>query len=151
MTDDDLKVFDSRKLSKREQQQALGLLKDFHQRNLEIERINNELRKEGEPLIKPFSGAHLIRQMEAEGINYSKGNIYLDIRRHGAYYKAKTPEAEQRAQDWFDNYFEPFRKSKGLTAKEAYELWIAAKTQSYENLTSAELEFALELREIGSP
>ena len=60
-------------------------------------------------------------------------------------------EAEGRAQDWFDNYFEPFRKSKGLTARQAHKLWIAAKTQSYDHLTRAELEFALELREIGSP
>jgi len=107
--------------------------------------------KDREKLIRPRSGASLIRELKEKELNYSEGGIYHDIRRNASFFKSKTSEAESRAQDWFDNYFEPFRKSKGLTARQAHELWIAAKSQSYEHLTQAELEFALELRVIGSP
>ena len=144
------KVFNSR-LSKNKQNQAFKLLEKFHSENYEIEIINNQRRKDGEPLLKSRSGASLIRELEQKKLLYTKDNIYYDIRRHAAYYKSKTSEKAAKAQEWFDNYFEPFRKEKGLTAKEAHKLWLSAKEQTYEALSSSELQYALELREIGSP
>lgn len=157
------KVFNSRKLNNSEQKKALQMIKNFHQTIQEVENINTSVRahnykvRTGEitenlqkELSKP-SGASLIRSLKEKDLNYSATNMYHDIRRNAAFYKSKSAEKSARAQDWFDNYFEPFRKSKGLTAREAHDLWIKAKTQTYEYLSTTELEYALELREIGSP
>ncbi len=157
------KVWNSRKLNVEQQKQAIQEIKRFHQNIQEIENINNSIRwknkqirmgKETGKIEKELSspkGAELIRNLNKKDLNYSKTNMYHDIRRNAMIYKSKSAEKSQRAQDWFDNYFEPFRKAKGLTTQEAHELWIKAKEQSYEQMSATDLEFALELREIGSP
>jgi len=157
------KVYNSRKLNKDQQKLAIQEIKNFHQSIQEVENINNSIRwknkqirsgKEAGKLEKELSspkGADLIRSLNKKDLNYSKTNMYHDIRRNAMIYKSKSIEKSQKAQDWFDNYFEPFRKEKGLTTQEAHSLWIKAKEQSYEHLNTTELEFALELREIGSP
>ena len=175
------KVFNSRKLNSDQQQEALNEIKKFHQTVQEIENINNAIRYENKQIrkeiaelkvdktisnrqrkikdlnsqiekeLRPPTGADLIRTMERKGLTYSRDNMYHDIRRNAMIYKSKSDEKSQKAQDWFDNYFEPFRKSKGLTTQEAHDLWIKAKEQTYENMNATELQYALELREIGSP
>lgn len=175
------KVFNSRKLNKTQQMRALAEIKNFHQTIQEIENINNSIRYENkliqreinelkfakgdkkqktkikklksqfEKEIKAPTGSDLIKSLESKNLTYSKDNIYHDIRRNAMIYKSKSAEKSQKAQDWFDNYFEPFRKEKGLTTQQAHDLWVKAKEQTYDNLSVTELEYALELREIGSP
>jgi len=145
------KLYNARKLNDTQKDRVLELLDQYHNEQYEIEKINNQLRRDNQPLVKKPSGASFIRQLQAEDIAYSKNGIYHDIRRNASFYKSRTYEKSLKAQNWFDNYFEPFRKAHGLTTKEAHALWLRAKTQSYENMTEAELAFAIELREIGSP
>ena len=175
------KVFDSRKLSKIQQKRALTEIKNFHQTIQEIENINNSIRFKNRQIsgeiaeikvskditnkrsrinslkskiekeLRAPSGNDLIKTLEQKNLTYSKNNMYHDIRRNAMIYKSKSAEKSKRAQDWFDNYFEPFRKAKGMTTAEAHALWIKSKEQTYDYLSATELEFALELRELGSP
>jgi hypothetical protein len=150
----------SKELSKNERRKVQKALYDFHKKNQQIENSNNAIRefnsqqkykREYIKLQKHIPGKRLIEDLRVKGLSYSESKMYFDIRRAGATYAARTPEKRARAAKWFDEYFEPFRKSKGLTAKKAQKIWERAKSQSYENMSKAELEFALELREMGSP
>lgn len=123
----------------------------FHKANEQIENENKARREIGLKPIRPKSAGTFIKEMQDKGLSYSTGNMYYDIRRAGATFNAKTPDKRARASKWFDEYFEPLRKQKKINAKRAYKLWERAKKQSYENMTQSELEFALELREMGSP
>ena len=157
------KVFNSRKLTTEQQKEALANIKEHHNNIQRIENINNSIRWKNKQIragketgriekeLKFPKGADLIRSLESKNLTYSKSNMYHDIRRNAMIYKSKTDEKSKKAQNWFDNYFEPFRKAKGLTTQEAHTLWIKAQEQTFEGMTESELQFALELREIGSP
>lgn len=144
------KIMGSRKLDKEQQSTVIELMKNYYQNVLEIEKANNAARMSGEKLSKVPSKTKFINELKEKNLNYSKDNMYHDLRRYASYYKAKSPEKAERAQIWFDNYFEPFRKKNKLTVKQAMELWQRAKTQSYEYMSISELELAIELREGGS-
>lgn len=171
----------SNRLNDEERQIVEDKLAEFHKANEKIDNYNRAIRKErqeardylkyarankiklsknereqlnylkGQKLKKKIPGKAIIEDLRDKGLSYSEKNMYHDIRRMGAFYNASTPEKRRKAIDWFDNYFEKLRKEKGLTAKQAYRIWERAKKQSYDNMSAAELEFALELREMGSP
>lgn len=91
------------------------------------------------------------RELRAEGLGYRRENLQHDIRRYKAFKDSKTPEARAKNKRWFDRVFEPFRderKKAGWTNKQINEHWRRAQTQSYENLTAAELDSVLALREM---
>jgi hypothetical protein len=169
----------SKKLNKKEKQRVLSAMKKFHKENEKIENTNKSIREYNSSLkrqikeikqynktskrkapvpkanyykeVKMQPATKVIRELRSKGISYSENNMYHDIRRSGATFNAKTTQKRQRAAKWFDDYFEPMRKKKGVSSKKAYDIWKKAQTQSYDNMTMAELEFALELREMGSP
>ena len=147
-------------LNKSERGKVLRALKKFHKENEKIENANKAVRefnstqkykKDYMKLQRLKPGTKVIKDLKKRGLNYDKNNMYFDIRRSGATYNAKTSEKRARAAKWFDEYFEPMRQKKKVSSKKAYDIWKRAKEQSYENMTQSELEFALELRELGSP
>jgi len=169
----------SKRLNKKEKQKVLSAMRKFHKENEKIENSNKSIREYNSTLkrqikdIKAYNkkskrkapvpkakyykeqkmipATKVIKDLRKKNISYSENNMYHDIRRTGATFNAKSAPKRQRAAKWFDDYFEPMRKKKGVSSKKAYEIWKKAQTQSYDNMTNAELEFALELREMGSP
>jgi len=141
----------SERITKKDKSKITKALYKFHKDNQIIENENNARRATGLKLKKRRSAKDLILDLREQGLSYSEGSMRYDIRRAGATYNAKTPAARGRASKWFEEYFEPLRKQRKLSPKKAYKVWERAKTQSYENMSKAELEFALELREMGSP
>jgi hypothetical protein len=150
----------SKRLGESEKKKVLSEMQKFHKKNEQIESRNKSIREHNSKQKykkdyikeeKMVPGTEVIKKLRSKGLGYSDKNMYHDINRKGATFNAKTSGARARATKWFDDYFEPFRQDKGLSRRKAYELWEKAKSQSYDNMTRMELEFALELREIGSP
>lgn len=80
------------------------------------------------------------KELELEGLSYRKQNSLDDIRKTKATIKAKTPEARERAEDWYNGVFEKFGKAKGITnRKKLEEMWYRAITQTAETVEEAEL------------
>lgn len=150
---DNEKIDNYNRAIRKERKEAKEYLKYARDNNIKLSQREREQLNylKSQKLKKKVPGKALIEDLRNRGLSYSKKNMYYDIRRMGAFYNASTPEKRRKAIDWFDNYFEKLRREKGLTAKQAYRIWERAKKQSYDNMSNAELEFALELREMGSP
>jgi len=150
----------SPRLNKKDKQKVLSAMRKLHRQNEKIENANKSIRefnsqqkykKDYMKLQRHIPASKVLRNLKDKGLSYSTDNMYHDVRRTGATFNAKSTPARQRAAKWFDEYFEPMRVKKGVSSKKAYDIWQRAKTQSYEYMTETELQFALELRELGSP
>lgn len=64
-------------------------------------------------------GQAIYERMRAQGLGYRKTDLLQDYRRFQAIDPAKTDDARNRAESWFDKVYEPFRKEHGYTAKQA--------------------------------
>ena len=91
------------------------------------------------------SAASAIRVLKAEGISYRRINMLEDFRRAGAIQgvRAGNITGEMRALDYFNDVVEPFRKSEGLSGKQAYDkihTWERAQYDTWEEAEQAEEE-----------
>ena len=96
--------------------------------------------------IDDLSATKIIENLSEKGLTYNRKNELRDIRLAKSFSKGKTPEAREKALKWFDDVYEPFREEKGYTSMTATEKWERARTQSYENLTRAEIDEIVDLR-----
>jgi len=105
-------------------------------------------------LVKAGKNTNQIQtELRAEGLGYRRENLQHDIRRYKAFKDSTTPDRRAANKRWFDTVFEPFRddrKKRGWSNREINEFWERAKTQSYDNLTEAERDEVLALREMYS-
>ena len=123
----------SNQFTKSEKVKAINLMKRLVRQGKNTNQVHNELKD--------------------AGYGYRRKNIQHDIRRFKTFENSKSPAARDSNKRWFDTVFEPFRKEKkaaGWSNNTINQFWEKAKTQSYENLTQAELDAVLALREMYS-
>lgn len=77
--------------------------------------------------------------LQQEGLSYRKQSSLDDIRRVRVTNKALTGDSTQRAEIWYENVFEKFRKTHKLDHNQALEHWKKSVTQTAETVEQAEL------------
>lgn len=125
--------------SKPEKEKALDIIENLINENYIIRNKNLTLRFEKKPLLKEIPSSKIIEALRNENLSYRKQNMLEDIRRLNATSQAKTTLKENRANIWFDNVYEEFRKENKLDSKRTSELWQYAKYQSAKLIEDAEL------------
>ena len=85
-----------------------------------------------------LSTTAIINNLKADGLSYRRVNMLHDIRRSKAVEWSKSPTALTRAETWFDKVFEPFRSERGLSSREASDLWHRTLQESWETIEQAE-------------
>lgn len=108
---------------------------NIHERINDFHRENDELRKAG---ARPKTATSLYNELKAESLGYRKQDVLDDIRRSGVSFRAKTVEASETAQSFYDNVLEPIRKEYKTTQKEAFKIWHRLVEEDYQNLVEAE-------------
>ncbi|HEC96344.1 MAG TPA: hypothetical protein ENI59_01545 [Euryarchaeota archaeon] len=68
------------------------------------------------------SGSSILSELRSLGLGYRQSEFYEDWRRAQAIEQSKTWEARAKAESWYENVFEEFRKEKGLTSREMTDL-----------------------------
>lgn len=65
----------------------------------------------------------IIDQLRDAGLGYRRQDMLLDIRRMGAvaHIGVEAGISADRAMHFYDAYIEPYRRDRGLTAKQAWE------------------------------
>lgn len=69
-------------------------------------------------------------RLKSEGLGYRRANVQDDIRQVKATIHAKTPEARERARQFYKKVYEPHRKKYGLTGDQATKQWEIARQRS---------------------
>lgn len=116
----------SKKFDSNERQNILGII----QRGVRSDKTATEIRN----------------NLRSRGYGYTDKNMYHDIRRKTASFQAKDTQSRNNALKWFDKVFEPFRKDKGYSGKQANKTWDNARNQIQES--ELELSERLEIWEI---
>lgn len=88
---------------------------------------------------RPTGCADIYHAAKAQGLAGRKQNLLEDYRRWQAVSPAHTPETAARAETWFDNVFEPFRKKNGLTSAQATKVLKDIKSGSIDTMEQGEL------------
>lgn len=82
------------------------------------------------------------------GLGYRQSEFYEDWRRAQAIEQSKTWEARVKAESWYENVYERFRKEKGLSSREVTELLRERERLEEEGLPyTKEIEEFTELEE----
>jgi len=125
--------------SEDENEKVLEIIEKTIQRNVEIRDENSRrLQKDLVP-IKEISTTQIVKNLEKENLTYRRQNMLEDIRRFDAVFRAKTNETREKANKWFENVYEKFRKEKGYTSEQMTEIWKKTVEQSYDTIEEAEL------------
>lgn len=138
----------SKKYKRNKRKQIYRIMDKFIKQNNRIRNENNNRRIQNKPLLKEIPESKIIKELKEQKLSYRRQNMLDDIRRRESFSRAKTPEARKNAKFWYDNVYEPFRKSKKLNSQQASTIWDNARNQSYEGLEQAELDNTLEIWEI---
>lgn len=99
----------------------LGFL--FEARNAGIEAIEQtwEIIKSG--VSEGLKTTGIIEALKGAGLSYKRQSMLSDIRRMGAvaHIGVEAGISADRAMHFYDAYIEPYRRDRGLTAKQAWE------------------------------
>ena len=79
----------------------------------------------------------IYNKLKNDGLGYRKQNVLSDIRFKNATINAKSPESRKRAEIWYVNVFEPYRKENKLNSKSAKNRYETMAKQSYKTIESA--------------
>lgn len=93
------------------------------------------------------SSTWAINQLKGMGLSYKRTNMLQDFRRAGSISRVAEGNAQGllKAHQYFENIMEPFRKSEGLTMKQAYD-----QLHKWEKAQYATEEEARRIEEAGS-
>jgi hypothetical protein len=103
---------------------------------LEILRIETMFEK----AVSPGWTGSLYDAMKAQGLGYRKTVLLEDFRHYAATRQAKTPEALERAETWYQRVYKPLQEESKFTAAKMTELLTKIREGSIETEAEAEAQ-----------
>lgn len=91
---------------------------------------------------KGLSATWMTEELKRKNLSYRRADMLYDFRRTSIVGRAKSLEAMQKANDFFENIIEKIRKDRHTDLKEAIEIWerIRQKHIELEEMTEEEEE-----------
>lgn len=99
--------------------------------SLRLETLFNQAISEG-------FGGNLYERAKAQGLAGRKTNLYEDLRHYKATYQAKTPEAMERADRWYENVYKPLRAQMGNSTSKVNKLLNSVRAATIETVEAAQ-------------
>ena len=83
-------------------------------------------------------GQAVYTALRSQGLGYRKTELLNDYRKFQAVDPGKTPEAQARAETWYEKVYEPLRKERKWTAKQTSEFLRMITKGTQETIEQAE-------------
>ena len=92
---------------------------------------------EAERLVKraiklKWGGERYYQETRNVGLSFRKKDVLYDFRRASVIEKSRSLTAKGKAEAWFENVLERLRSKKGLTQKQAMDVWAEMKRKQEE-------------------
>jgi len=90
-----------------------------------------------------WGGERYYQETRNAGLSFRKQDVLYDYRRASTIEQSRSLTAKGKAESWFENVLERIRDEKGLTQKQAMDVWseMKRKQEELEAFTEEEEEY----------